>query len=117
MKSKLPEKESLSNDNILQRLASSFSTKRPLPIPSIVPSYMAMTVTAKRKRKFTSSASNTSLTGEVNSGFAKRIRQDNTSEKDLQEDRPTMDYKRNIHKIKPNMVRKFGRSISKGSLR
>lgn len=38
---------------LIYRLASSFSTKRPLPIPSIVPSYMAMTVTAKRKRKFT----------------------------------------------------------------
>ncbi|XP_034868369.1 kinesin-like protein KIF18A [Mirounga leonina] len=118
LKSKLPEQESLSNNNILQGLASSsFSTKHPLPIPSIVPSYMAMTAAAKRKRKLTSSASNTSLTAEVNSGFAKRVRQDNASEKDLQENRPTVDYKRNIHKVKPNMVRKFGRSISKGSLR
>ncbi|XP_027436903.1 kinesin-like protein KIF18A [Zalophus californianus] len=118
LKNKLPEQESLSNNNILQGLASSsFSTKHPLPIPSIVPSYMAMTAAAKRKRKLTSSASNTSLTAEVNSGFAKRVRQDNASEKDLQENRPTVDYKRNIHKVKPNMVRKFGRSISKGSLR
>uniref|UniRef100_A0ABI7YAV9 Kinesin-like protein n=1 Tax=Felis catus TaxID=9685 RepID=A0ABI7YAV9_FELCA len=118
LKSKLPEQESLSNNNILQRLASSsFSTKHSLPIPSIVPSYMAMTAAAKRKRKLTSSASNTSLTAEVNSGFAKRVRQDNASDKHLQENRPTADYKRNIHKVKANMVRKFGRSISKGSLR
>ncbi|XP_060462234.1 kinesin-like protein KIF18A [Panthera onca] len=118
LKSKLPEQESLSNNNILQRLASSsFSTKHSLPIPSIVPSYMAMTAAAKRKRKLTSSASNTSLTVEVNSGFAKRVRQDNASDKHLQENRPTADYKRNIHKVKANMVRKFGRSISKGSLR
>ncbi|VFV37826.1 kinesin-like protein kif18a-like [Lynx pardinus] len=118
LKSKLPEQESLSNNNILQRLASSsFSTKHSLPIPSIVPSYMAMTAAAKRKRKLTSSASNTSLTSEVNSGFAKRVRQDNASDKHLQENRPTADYKRNIHKVKANMVRKFGRSISKGSLR
>ncbi|XP_025874399.1 kinesin-like protein KIF18A [Vulpes vulpes] len=119
LKSKSPEQESLpNNNNILQRLASSsFSTKHPLPIPSIEPSYMAMTAAARRKRKLTSSASNTSLTAEVNSGFAKRVRQDDASEKVLQENRPTVDYKRNIHKVNPNMVRKFGRSISKGNLR
>nr|XP_055173476.1 kinesin-like protein KIF18A isoform X3 [Nyctereutes procyonoides] len=119
LKSKSPEQESLpNNNNILQRLASSsFSTKHPLPIPSIEPSYMAMTAAARRKRKLTSSASNTSLTAEVNSGFAKRVRQDDASEKVLQENRPTVDNKRNIHKVNPNMVRKFGRSISKGNLR
>lgn len=37
-----------------------------------------------------SSSSNTSLTAEVNSGFAKRVRQDNASEKHLQENRPTV---------------------------
>nr|XP_044609673.1 kinesin-like protein KIF18A isoform X3 [Equus asinus] len=118
LKSKLPEQESLSNNNILQRLdPSSFSTKHSLPTPSVVPSYMAMTATARRKRKLISSASNTSLTAEVNSGFAKRVRQDNSSHELLQENRPTMEYKRNIHKVKPNMVRKFGRNISKGNLR
>lgn len=119
LKSKSPEQESLpNNNNILQRLASSsFSTKHPLPIPSIEPSYMAMTAAARRKRKLTSSASNTSLTAEVNPGFAKRVRQDDASEKVLQENRPTVDYKRNVHKVNPNMVRKFGRSISKGNLR
>lgn len=118
LKSKLPEQESLSNNNVLQRLdPSSFSTKHSLPTPSVVPSYMAMTATARRKRKLISSASNTSLTAEVNSGFAKRVRQDNSSHELLQENRPTMEYKRNIHKVKPNMVRKFGRNISKGNLR
>ncbi|XP_007119942.2 kinesin-like protein KIF18A [Physeter macrocephalus] len=118
LKSKLPEQESPPNNNILQRLApSSFSTKHSLPIPSIVPSYMAMTAAAKRKRKLTSSTSNTSLSAEVNSGSAKRVHQDNSSDKHFQENRPTMEYKRNIHKVKPSMVRKFGRSISKGNLR
>ncbi|XP_032344277.1 kinesin-like protein KIF18A [Camelus ferus] len=118
LKSELPEQESLPNNNILQRLApSSFSTKHPLPIPSIVPSYMAMTAAANKKRKLTSSTSNTSLTAEVNSGSAKRVHQDNSSDKHLQENRPTVEYKRNIHKVKPSMVRKFGRSISKGNLR
>ncbi|XP_019831415.1 kinesin-like protein KIF18A [Bos indicus] len=118
LESELPEQESLPNNNILQRLApSSVSTKQPLPIPSTVPSYMAMTAAAKRKRKLISSAANTSLTAELNSGSAKRVHQDNSSDKHLQENKPTMDYKRNIHKIRPNMVRKFGRSISKGNLR
>ena len=37
---------------LIYRLApSSISTNQPLPIPSIVPSYMAMTAAAKRKRK------------------------------------------------------------------
>ncbi|XP_029770754.1 kinesin-like protein KIF18A [Suricata suricatta] len=118
LKSKLPEQESLSNNNILQRFASSsLLTKHSLPIPSTVPSYMAMTAAAKRKRKLTSSVSNTSLTDEVNSGFAKRVRQDNARDKQLLENRPTADYKRNIRKVKPNVVRKFERSISKGSLR
>lgn len=37
---------------LIYRLApSSVSTKQPLPIPSTVPSYMAMTAAAKRKRK------------------------------------------------------------------
>ncbi|KAJ8796030.1 hypothetical protein J1605_002792 [Eschrichtius robustus] len=130
---------------LIYRLApSSFSTKHSLPIPSIVPSYMAMTAAAKRKRKLTSSTSNTSLSAEVNSGSAKRVHQDNSSDKHFQENRPTMavkfnewwkfflndtftifiylfisslEYKRNIHKVKPSMVRKFGRSISKGNLR
>ncbi|XP_016061645.1 PREDICTED: kinesin-like protein KIF18A isoform X1 [Miniopterus natalensis] len=115
---KLPEQQSVSNNNIVQRLApSSFAAEHPLPVRSMVPSYMAMTAAAKRKRKFTSSASSTLLTAEENSGFAKRVRQDNPSDKHLQENRPAVEYKRNIHKVKPNMVRKFGRSISKGNLR
>ncbi|XP_036114520.1 kinesin-like protein KIF18A isoform X1 [Molossus molossus] len=118
LNSKLAEQQSVQNNNILQRLApSSISTKHPLPERSIVPSYMAMTAAAKRKRKLTSSASNTSLTAEEISGFAKRVRQDNSSDKHLQENGPAVEYKRNIHKVKPNMVRKFGRSISKGNLR
>ncbi|PNJ15708.1 kinesin-like protein KIF18A isoform X1 [Pongo pygmaeus] len=120
LKCKLPEQESLPNDNkdILQRLdPPSFSTKHSMPIPSMVPSYMAMTTAAKRKRKLTSSTSNSSLTADINSGFAKRVRQDNSSDKHLQENKPTMEHKRNICKINPSMVRKFGRNISKGNLR
>lgn len=37
-----------------------------------------------------SSASNASLTAELNSGSAKRIHQDNSSDKHLQENGPTM---------------------------
>ncbi|XP_055993096.1 kinesin-like protein KIF18A [Sorex fumeus] len=114
---KLPEQESLLNDNILQRLAPSFSSKHPLPNSSVLPSYMAMTAAAKRKRKLTSSASSTSVTAEVNSGFAKRIRQDASTDKLLQENRPVTEYRRNINKIKPSMVRQFGRNISKENLR
>ncbi|KAM9657880.1 kinesin-like protein KIF18A isoform 2-T2 [Trichechus inunguis] len=120
LKSELPEKESLPNhnNNILQRLdPSSLSTKHSMPIPSIVPSYMAMTAAAKRKRKLTSSEPNTSLTASVNSGLAKRVRQDNSSNKHLQENRSTVEYKRKNHKINSSLVRKFGRSISKGNLR
>uniref|UniRef100_F7I8V1 Kinesin-like protein n=1 Tax=Callithrix jacchus TaxID=9483 RepID=F7I8V1_CALJA len=115
---KLPEQESLLNDNknILQRLDPSFSSKQSMPIRSMVPSYMAMTAAAKRKRKLASSTSNTLLTADVNCGFAKRVRQENSS-KHLQENRPTMEHKRNICKIDPSMVRKFGRNISKGNLR
>ncbi|XP_049746715.1 kinesin-like protein KIF18A [Elephas maximus indicus] len=120
LKSELPEKESLPNhnNNILQRLdPSSLSTKHPVPIPSIVPSYMAMTAAAKRKRKLTSSEPNTSLTASVNSGLAKRVRQDSSSNKHLQENRSAIEYKRKNHKINSSLVRKFGRSISKGNLR
>lgn len=39
---------------LIYRLApASFSAKHPLPVQSIVPSYMAMTAAAKRKRKLT----------------------------------------------------------------
>ncbi|XP_037001936.2 kinesin-like protein KIF18A [Artibeus jamaicensis] len=118
LNSKLPEQQSVPDNNIVQRLApSSFSTKHPLPVRHIVPSYMAMTAAAKRKRKLASSASNTLLTAEENSGFAKRVRQDNSSNKLLQENGPAVEYKRSIHKVKPNIVRKFGRSISKENLR
>uniref|UniRef100_A0A2K5PPU0 Kinesin-like protein n=1 Tax=Cebus imitator TaxID=2715852 RepID=A0A2K5PPU0_CEBIM len=119
LKCKLPEQESLLNDkNILQRLdPSSFSSKHSMPIRSMVPSYMAMTTAAKRKRKLASSTSNTLLTADVNSGFAKRVRQENSSDKHLQENRPRMEHKRNICKIDPSMIRKFGRNISKGNLR
>ncbi|XP_075402072.1 kinesin-like protein KIF18A [Tenrec ecaudatus] len=115
VKKELPEKGSLPNCNnsVLQRLdPSSLSTK-----PSTVPSYMAMTAAAKRKRKLTSSESNTSLTASVNSGLAKRVRQDSSSDTHLQENRATMEYKKRTHKINSSLVRRFGRSISKGNLR
>ncbi|KAM6158528.1 kinesin-like protein KIF18A [Rhynchocyon petersi] len=115
LKSELPDKESLPNHNnsILQRLVtSSISSKHSMPVPNIMPSYMAMTTAAKRKRKFISFESSTSLTTSVNSGLAKRIRQDNSSDKHLQEKRSTMEYKRHSR-----LNRKFGRSISKENLR
>ncbi|KAI6050651.1 kinesin-like protein KIF18A [Marmota monax] len=118
LKNKLPEQESLPNKNTLQRLdPSSFSAKNSVPISSIMPSYMAMTAAAKKKRKLISSTSNIPLTAEENHGFAKRIRQDNSSNTLSQENRPTTGYKRNIYKVNSNMVRKFGRNISKGNLR
>lgn len=115
LKSKLPEQEPQPNNNknILQRLDPSFSTKHSMPLPSVVPSYMAMTAAAKRKRKLTSIPS----AAEENHGFAKRVRSDNSSDKHLQENRTTTEFKRNIHKINPRIVRKFGRNISKGNLR
>lgn len=115
LKSKLPEQEPQPNNNknILQRLDPSFSTKHSMPLPSVVPSYMAMTAAAKRKRKLTSIPS----AAEENHGFAKRVRSDNSSDKHLQEHRTTTEFKRNIHKINPRIVRKFGRNISKGNLR
>ncbi|XP_069888789.1 kinesin-like protein KIF18A [Dipodomys merriami] len=117
LKSKLPEEESLPNKSTLQRHdPSSVSSKHSLPVSSIVPSYMAMTAAAKRKRKLTSSSSDMPLTTEENHGFAKRIRQDNSSDKLLQENRATVGYKK-TYKINSNMDRKFGRNISKGNLR
>ncbi|XP_054442220.1 kinesin-like protein KIF18A [Pteronotus mesoamericanus] len=118
LNSKLPEQQSVPNNNVVQRFApSSFTTKHLLPVQSMVPSYMAMTAAAKRKRKLTSSTSNTLSTAEENSGFAKRVRQDNSSDKHSQENGAAVEYKRSIHKVRPNIVRKFGRSISKGNLR
>ncbi|KAM6173275.1 kinesin-like protein KIF18A isoform 2-T2 [Erethizon dorsatum] len=115
LKGKLPEQESLpNNNNILERLDPSLlSTTHPVPVSSVMPSYMAMTAAAKKKRKLASNP----LTAEENHGFAKRIRRDNSSDKLLQENRPTIGHKNNIHKLNSNMVRKFGRNISKGNLR
>ncbi|KAM4846482.1 kinesin-like protein KIF18A isoform 1-T2 [Thomomys bottae] len=117
LKSKLPEEESLPNKSTLQRQdPPSLSSKHPLPISNIVPSYMAMTAAAKRKRKLTSSSSDVPLTAEENHGFAKRIRQENISDKLLQENKSTVEDKKK-HTINSGVVRKFGRNISKGNLR
>nr|XP_004660777.2 kinesin-like protein KIF18A [Jaculus jaculus]XP_045012822.1 kinesin-like protein KIF18A [Jaculus jaculus] len=115
LKSKLPEDES-SNKISLQRLDPPFSAKDSMPMSSIVPSYMAMTAAAERKRKLTSSTSNTLLIAEEKHGFAKRIRQDNSSDKLLKENKPTLGYKRTNYKINSSIVQKFGRNISKGNL-
>lgn len=113
---KVPEQEPLPSNNILQRLAPSSFSSKPLPDSSTIPSYMALTAAAQRKRKLTGSVASTSLTSEVNSGFAKRIRQ-TTTDKLSQENRPMNDYRRNIHKIKPTVGRQYGRTISKENLR
>ncbi|XP_010638746.2 kinesin-like protein KIF18A isoform X2 [Fukomys damarensis] len=55
LKHKLPEQESLPNKNILERLGpSSLSSTHPGPVSSSVPSYMAMTAAATKKRKLAS---------------------------------------------------------------
>ncbi|XP_006883837.1 PREDICTED: kinesin-like protein KIF18A [Elephantulus edwardii] len=115
--SELPEKESLPNhnSNILPRLvSSSHSTKPSVLVPNMVPSYMAMTAAAKRKRKLASFEPNTS----VNYGLAKRVRQDSLrSNKHLKENSSTVEYRRNNQKINSSFNRKFGRNTSKENLR
>ncbi|XP_010638747.1 kinesin-like protein KIF18A isoform X3 [Fukomys damarensis] len=118
LKHKLPEQESLPNKNILERLGpSSLSSTHPGPVSSSVPSYMAMTAAATKKRKLASCTSSNPLTAEENHGFAKRVRQENANDKLLQENRAATGHKNHIHKINSNMVRKFGKNISKGNLR
>ncbi|KAH0516678.1 Kinesin-like protein KIF18A [Microtus ochrogaster] len=92
LKNNLPEPESLPNSksSLPRHESSLFSTKESRPVSTSVPSYMAMTAAAKRKRKLTSSTSNASLKSEENHGFAKRVRQDNSSDKLLQENRLTV---------------------------
>ncbi|XP_073899352.1 kinesin-like protein KIF18A isoform X1 [Castor canadensis] len=118
LKSKYPEEVSLPNNKTISQRhdPSSLSSKHSMPVSSI-PSYMAMTTAAKRKRKLASSTSNMPVIDEENHGFAKRIRHDNSSDKLLQENRPTAGRKRNISKMNSSMVRKFGRNISKENLR
>ncbi|XP_023559998.1 kinesin-like protein KIF18A [Octodon degus] len=118
LKSQLPEQESLPVNSSVQRLdPASLSATHPLPVSSAVPSYMALTAAARKKRKLASSTSNNPLIAEENHGLAKRIRQDSSSDKLLRENRLTVGHKKNIHKLNSNMVRKFGRNISKGNLR
>ncbi|XP_060228175.1 kinesin-like protein KIF18A isoform X1 [Meriones unguiculatus] len=119
LRNQLPEQESLlSSKNILQRLESSaFSTKDSRTVSTSVPSYMAMTAAAKRKWKLTSSPSNASLKSNENHGCAKRIRKDNSSDKILQENRPTVGYRRTTKKINSNVLRKFRRNTSKENVR
>ncbi|XP_013208074.1 kinesin-like protein KIF18A [Microtus ochrogaster] len=125
LKNNLPEPESLPNSKsslpssslLMSRHESSlFSTKESRPVSTSVPSYMAMTAAAKRKRKLTSSTSNASLKSEENHGFAKRVRQDNSSDKLLQENRLTVGYRRITNKMNSNMVRKFRRNASKENI-
>ncbi|XP_003511005.1 kinesin-like protein KIF18A isoform X1 [Cricetulus griseus] len=118
LKKKFPDQESLPNTKgSLHRLeSSSFPRKDSKPVSTSMPSYMAMTAAAKRKRKLVSSTSNTSLQSEENYGFAKRIRQDNSSDKRFQGNRLTIGSKRNTNKINSNMLRKFKRNTSKENM-
>ncbi|KAL1786906.1 Kinesin KIF18A [Sigmodon hispidus] len=118
LRSKLPEKKSLPNSkSSLHRFkSSSFSTKDSKPVATSVPSYMAMTTAATRKRKFVCSTSDASLKSEENHEFAKRLRQDNSNDKLLQENRLIVDSNRNTNKVKSNMVRKFRRNILKENM-
>ncbi|XP_028622897.1 kinesin-like protein KIF18A [Grammomys surdaster] len=115
LKNKLPEQESLaSSKSSLHRIeSSSFSTKNSRPASTSVPSYMAMTTSAKRKWKLISSSPNASLKSDASCGFAKRIRQDTSSVKLVQENRLRVGYKRNTNKTNSNMLRKFRRNTSK----
>nr|XP_042132980.1 kinesin-like protein KIF18A [Peromyscus maniculatus bairdii] len=119
LKNKLPEQESLQNSkSSLHRLeSSSFSTKDSRPVSTSVPSYMAMTTAATRKRKLISSTANAPLKSEENHGFAKRIRKDNSSDKLLQENRLALGYKRNTNKENSNMLRKLRRNTFKENVR
>ncbi|XP_021119613.1 kinesin-like protein KIF18A isoform X2 [Heterocephalus glaber] len=92
LKRKLPEQDSLLTKNSLERLGpSSLSGTHPVPVSSTMPSYMAMTAAAKKKRKLASSTSSNPLTAEENHGFAKRVRQENSSNNLLQENRPAIE--------------------------
>ncbi|XP_051000259.1 kinesin-like protein KIF18A [Acomys russatus] len=115
LKSKLPEQESLpSSKSSLNRVeSSSFSTMDSKTVSTSVPSYMALTTAAKRKWKLISSTSNASLKSNENHGCAKRIRKDNSRDKLLQQNRPTVGYKRNSNKGNSNVLRKFRRNTSK----
>lgn len=109
----LPEQEPSSKSTLHRIEFSSFSTKDSRPVSTSVPSYMAMTTAAKRKWKFMSSTSNASLKSDESCGFAKRIRQDNSSVKLMQENRLRVGYKKNTNKTNSNMLRKFRRNTSK----
>lgn len=119
LKNKLPEQKSLQNSkSSLHRLeSSSFSTKDSRPVSTSVPSYMAMTTAATRKRKLISSTANAPLKSEENHGFAKRIRKDNSSDKLLQENRLALGYKRNTNKENSNVLRKLRRNTFKENVR
>ncbi|CAH6788144.1 Kif18a [Phodopus roborovskii] len=118
LKNTFSKQESLPNTKgSLHRLeSSSFSRKDSRPVSTSMPSYMAMTAAAKRKRKLISAPSNASLQSEENYGFAKRIRQDNSSDKLFQGNRVTIGSKRNTNKINSNMLRKFRRNTSKENI-
>ncbi|XP_076785521.1 kinesin-like protein KIF18A [Arvicanthis niloticus] len=115
LKNKLPEQQPLaSSKSSLNRIESpSFSTKNSRPASTSVPSYMAMTTSAKRKWKFISSTSNASLKSDESCGSAKRIRQDTSSVNLMQENRLRVGYKRSTNKTSTNMFRKFRRNTSK----
>uniref|UniRef100_F7FNR6 Kinesin-like protein n=1 Tax=Monodelphis domestica TaxID=13616 RepID=F7FNR6_MONDO len=115
----LSEKELLpnGNDNILPRLSlPSLLTKAPLHATNEIPSYMAMTAAAKRKRKLTSSASSNSLRTIQDSVATKRVRKDISSQECSRISRPMKAHKRSIHELNQGVQRKFGRSISEGNI-
>ncbi|XP_031227166.1 kinesin-like protein KIF18A [Mastomys coucha] len=115
LKNKLPEQEPLAHSkSSLHRIkSSSFSTKNSRPVSTSVPSYMAVTTSAKRKWKLISSTSNASLKSDERYGFAKRIRQDNSRVTPMQENKLRVGYNRNTNKINSDLRRKFRRNTSK----
>ncbi|XP_074086511.1 kinesin-like protein KIF18A isoform X2 [Macrotis lagotis] len=111
------ELEPNGNDTILPRLSlPSLLTKTSVHVTNEIPSYMAMTAAAKRKRKLTSPAPSSSLRTPQDPVALKRIRKDLSSQKYSRINRPAKAYKRSIHELNPGVQRKFGRSISEGNV-
>ncbi|XP_038621099.1 kinesin-like protein KIF18A [Tachyglossus aculeatus] len=104
-----------SRNSVLHRLGipPSFS-RNPLPETDEVPSYMAMTSAAQRKRKLMSSAASDALKNVQESGSAKRSRQDAPSRRPLHVNKLTVLRRRQDRSPKGNG--KLGRSISEGNL-
>uniref|UniRef100_A0A4X2JVS3 Kinesin-like protein n=1 Tax=Vombatus ursinus TaxID=29139 RepID=A0A4X2JVS3_VOMUR len=111
------ELEPNGNDTILPRLSlPSLLTKTSVHITNEIPSYMAMTAAAKRKRKLTSPAPSNFLRTTQDPVASKRVRKDLSGHEYSRISRPAKAHKRSIHELNPGIQRKFGRSISERNM-